>query len=459
MLIPLQDIAVINRGRKDLGDVQELADSIAKNDQITAGVVRTAVPEDGVPEPYVLVAGERRFRACFLAGKESFLCIDKGELPVRQQIVLELEENLHRKDLDWHEESALRKRIHDLNVELALERGERWTNEDTARQLHESTATISRDLQVAKAIERDPTLKAAGSKKAAIRVLDMRQHLLMKELDSNGTAPSGKLSSLLVCADASDWLRAQPTASVDLVLTDYPYGLGMDNLYKAESGASRPISEYEDSGVLDLYADTVPEVLRITKLGGWICTTISESSYEPLRELFESCCVTHFEYGCVVWEQQVDASWVKHLPTECPKSKDGRECLFLRAELPRWMWYRPNSQNPTRFPDKHAKNYYEPLLVLNRGAAKLYKSQCPNVLVYDADYGDERTHVMQKPLGLAVELTQRFTQPGDLVADPFFGSGNLLAGAASVGRKVRGCELNSLMIDLALGRVAEYAND
>jgi ParB/RepB/Spo0J family partition protein len=458
MLLPLEAIAVIDRGRKDLGDLSGLANSIKSNRQITAGVVRKAKPEDSVSEPFVLVAGERRYRACAIAGVPDFLCENFEDLDAETQYILELEENLHRKDLTWHEESTMRKRIHELKRAQAEARGERWTQEDTARHLGESVATISRDIQVAGALEKDPKLRDAGSKKAAVRVLDMRKHLFLKDLENMQAAQptTNKLSELLVLADARDWLRAQPTDSVDLVLTDVPYGLGMDALYKADSDAARPVSEYNDDWAvtLDLYADIVPELLRITKLRGWICTTISESAYDPLREFFETCCIKHFEYGEVIWEQVEGGAWVKHMPTQC--GVGGADCEFLRVEVPRWVWHRPNSQNPTRVPDKHAKNYYEPLLVLNRGAAKLYQAQCSNVLVFDADYGDERLHVMQKPRALGRELTQRFTCPGDLVVDPFFGSGSLLAGAAEVARKIKGCENNELMIDLAIGNVSKY---
>lgn len=465
MEIPLSQIAVIDRGRINLGDLAELADDIKSNGQITAGVVRTAVPDDlqrwGVDlaaTPYVLVAGGRRIAACALAGIPTFLCIDRGELDAVTQKILELSENLHRKDLEWDEEAAMRKEIHRLYVARAKAKGEKWTLTDTSRITGESIATISRDIALATAIEEDPSLKQAGSKKAAVRVVDMREHLARKEMQDK-TSPTGKLQSLLACADARDWLRKVPTASVNLVLTDYPYALGVNNLYKVESDAARPSSEYDDSeaATFDLFSDTVPEVLRITKPEGWICTFMSDSNLGYLQELFESCCVTHFQYGEIIWEQQTTGDWLRHMPTQCTDAAEGEACRFLRAEMPRWIWHRPNSRNPTRHPDLHAKNFYEPLLVLNRGAGKLYKSQdeCPNVLVYETEYAD-RIHIMQKPRSLGRELVQRFTIPGDTVVDPFFGSGNLLAGAAEVQRRIRGCEKNPLLLEQAIVNVAQY---
>lgn len=465
MNIPLSQIAVLDRARYDTGDLASLAASIKTNGQISAGVVRRATEEDasaGVDvqaTPFILVAGGRRYAACALAGVETFRADDFGELPPLQQKVLELEENLHRKDLTWDEEAALRKRIHELYREIAKSKGEKWTLMDTARATGESIATYSRDLDIAGAIEGDPSLKLAGTKKAAIRIIEMRDHLARREAQNDGTRRSiGKLQSHLVEADAQNWLRVQGTASTDLFLSDFPYGINYGTAGQKVVTDNVSHSDFDDSeGVaLDLFIDVVPEILRITKPTGWICIFMSETNLPFLQECFESCCTTHFEYGHVDYISAGD-EMAKLLPTHCEAGDPG-VCRFIRAEVPRWIWYRPNSRNPGRLPELHAKNFYENILVLNRGKAKLYKQQdeCPNVLVYNAEYGDDRIHVNQKPRDLARELVQRFTIPGDLVVDSFFGSGNLLAGAAEVQRRIAGCEKNPLMIDLAIGNVSRY---
>jgi DNA modification methylase len=95
---------------------------------------------------------------------------------------------------------------------------------------------------------------------------------------------------------------------------------------------------------------------------------------------------------------------------------------------------------------------------VNRGEARLYKHQdeCPNVLVYDAEYGTERIHANQKPIALAAEIVQRCSLPGEVVADSFFGSGNLLAGAAQHHRVIRGCDSAPLMLEPALANISNY---
>lgn len=468
--IPVEQIAVIDRGRKDLGNLAELAEKIKTDGQLTAGVVRSVRPDDiedyGVnPEatPYILVAGGRRYAACCLAGIDTFVAEDRGDISPLQQKIIELEENLGRKDMEWDEIQALRADIHEYRKLEAAERGEKWSVADTAAVTGDSPMAISRAIRLTEEIKKDPTLKQAGSMKAAVRIIEFREHLERQDAKL-GRGVMKSLREAVVTAKAGEWLRKQPTASVDLLLTDMPYGYDYHSLSRKDSPDSYS-TEYDDSeGVtLDLFVDVVPEMLRITKDSGWLAIFMAETNAVYLRELFESCCTTHFEYGEIVYEQVQGGDWKKHMPTECSERankvvKGEGLCNFLRAEVPSWLWYRPNSRNPGRLPERHAKNFYEPILVFNRGQGRLYKHQdeCPNVLVFDAEYGNERTHANQKPRALARELVSRFTMPGEVVADSFFGSGNLLAGAAELHRHIRGCDSASLMLSPALANISNY---
>lgn len=468
--IPVEQIAVIDRGRKDLGNLAELAEKLKSEGQLQAGVVRS-VREDDIRDyaidplatPYILVAGGRRYAACCLAGLDTFKAEDYGDLPPLRQKIVELEENLGRKDLGWDEVQALRADIHEYRKLEAAERGEKWTVADTAAVTKDSPMAISRAIRLTEEIKKDPTLKQAGSMKAAVRIIEFREHLERQEAKlSRGVMK--KLKDSVVTAQAQEWLRKQPTGSVDLYLSDLPYGYDYHSSARKDSPESYS-SDYDDSeGVtLDLFVDVVPEIIRVTKDSGWVSIFMAESNAVYLRELFETCCTAHLEYGEIIYEQLASGDWEKKMPTYClghdqPDKTGNRDCSFLRAEVPSWVWYRPNSRNPGRLPERHAKNFYEPILVLNRGSGRLYKHQdeCPNVLVFDAEYGSERIHANQKPRAIARELVQRFTMPGEMVVDSFFGSGNLLAGAAELNRRIGGCDSASLMLEPALSNISNF---
>jgi ParB family transcriptional regulator, chromosome partitioning protein len=99
--IPIDDVApAATNVRKDFGDIGALAASIAEYGLLEPILVQ------GVRAPYTIVAGERRWRACRIAGVTSIRATvlsvgDKG------RVLLSAVENLQRKNLDAIEEGEL----------------------------------------------------------------------------------------------------------------------------------------------------------------------------------------------------------------------------------------------------------------------------------------------------------------------------------------------------------------
>lgn len=61
----------------------------------------------------------------------------------------------------------------------------------------------------------------------------------------------------------------------------------------------------------------------------------------------------------------------------------------------------------------------------------------------DFPFTGNRLHPTQKPVEALMPLIRAFSQPGDLVLDPFCGSGSTLAAAQSLGRDWLGIELSA----------------
>lgn len=61
--------------------------------------------------------------------------------------------------------------------------------------------------------------------------------------------------------------------------------------------------------------------------------------------------------------------------------------------------------------------------------------------VYDDRLLEKKVHPFQKPFSLMERLVRIYTKPGDVVFDPFFGSGSGLRAALAHGREAMGCEI------------------
>lgn len=81
-----------------------------------------------------------------------------------------------------------------------------------------------------------------------------------------------------------------------------------------------------------------------------------------------------------------------------------------------------------------------------------------NVLRYPICAGEERgDHPTQKPESLIADLMQRHTNPGDLVLDPYCGSGTTLRVARDLGRRCIGIERDPQWVPGILDRLRQNA--
>ncbi len=62
-------------------------------------------------------------------------------------------------------------------------------------------------------------------------------------------------------------------------------------------------------------------------------------------------------------------------------------------------------------------------------------------------------HPTQKPIALIRELTELFSNPGDIILDPFLGSGTTLLAAQHLGRRGLGIEISEEYCATAAKRV------
>lgn len=111
-------------------------------------------------------------------------------------------------------------------------------------------------------------------------------------------------------------------------------------------------------------------------------------------------------------------------------------------------WVKPTS---TKNYSKHLGNFVEWILVERHGAvfnAGLHWSNYTGV--YTDILLKKPDHPFEKPLSLIQRLVAIYSSPGDIVFDPFMGSGTTKRASLPLGRDFYGCEIDPKYFDLCL---------
>ena len=223
------------------------------------------------------------------------------------------------------------------------------------------------------------------------------------------------------CADYRDFLRSLDRNSVDLVLTDPPYGVSRKTGFgSVKSGVQRFAVSMDfgewDHRQIDLDA-LAQEAYRVLRRGG----------------------------TAIVW---YDLWKISHLYD----ALSGAGFKMLRLVV----W---NKTNPVPLNSKctYLSNSREIAVVGVKGGRPAFNS------AYDSgDYaypiprhGGKRIHPTQKPLDLFRELIRKHSEYGAMVIDPFLGSGTTAVAALQEGRVFAGCDIDDYYTQAAISRIQE----
>lgn len=185
--LPLSRIAPGNNDRTEFPrrELEELADSIRKHGLAQPITVRVH-PEH--PGQYQIVAGERRWRACQLAGLEAIPSIVRI-LGDEEAAAIMLLENLHRADISPIDEAdAYRKRMAQF----------RWSEMDVAAHAQVSVDRVQRRLKLLTLCPDVQRLVRAGQVPIGHAELmtgldEFRQVMALKLFEGDHAAPSQKV--------------------------------------------------------------------------------------------------------------------------------------------------------------------------------------------------------------------------------------------------------------------------
>lgn len=423
--LPLPSIQIApNRQRREFDDgkIQELAKSITTNGLLQPVVVRSLGQGN-----YQLVAGERRLRAItnlrFLGGSLRFNgeivsgdeipCVTLGELAELAAEEAELDENIRRADLTWQERAAATDRLAALRGKQAVAAGQpapkvaaiaEEVRGSSQGAHHEATR---RELIVAKHLS-NPAVKAAKSVDDAFKILK-REEETKKNVALAATVGRTFTAAAHAAfhANCLDWMKAYTGEQFDVILTDPPYGMGADR-FGDSGGKAAGAHTYEDS--YESWKKLIPafaeQSFRVTK---------------PLAHLYAFCDLDNFH-----------------------ELKGFLEAVGWNCFRTPLVWHKTTGSR-TPWVDFGPQRKYELCLYANKGRKPVTKI-FPDVLVYPAD--DNLGHTAQKPVALFTDLLKRSVAPGNLVLDPFAGSGPIFPAAHEL--KVRAVGIEELPQHYAL---------
>ena len=101
------------------------------------------------------------------------------------------------------------------------------------------------------------------------------------------------------------------------------------------------------------------------------------------------------------------------------------------------------------------KSTHEQAYLLAKGNPPRPDSAIPDVQQWQ--YSGNRSHPTEKAVGILSPIIQAFSKPGDVVLDPFSGSGSTAVAAALSGRQYLGMELEEPYCEIARKRLAGVA--
>ena len=411
------------RQRKDLGEIQKMADSIQKFGQLQPIVINSNNE---------LIAGGRRLAACILGGFKARVCY-KDTIDSFLMEEMELEENVQRKDLTPAEESlaiqrlvSLKRKIHGTPVQ-GREGG--FTLDDAAAVVGKTKGYIIEAMQIADAVNMFPELGKCKTKseiKSAVKGLE-RVNNSINALASYEEIVKRSDKFVLVNKDAVVYLKGLGNGTVDLFFTDPPYGIDIHNLAMTVGGNTGGENNatgttYDDSEgtaktLLEIFAT---ESYRITKDTG---------------HAFIFCAPSHFWW---LSEKMASAGW------------------FVAPRPIIWI-KRDTGQNNQ--PEKWFSSAYEFILFARKANAKLILQGRPDWIQCDPVLPSVKIHQAEKPVELCKELISRVCLPGEFMIDPCIGSGALVEAGMSMKLLVLGCEKELENYALAVERLSKIKGE
>jgi site-specific DNA-methyltransferase (adenine-specific) len=358
------------------------------------------------------------------------------DLDQYEKELIEFEENVRRKNLSYNEQLLAELTLHERFQQYHgmqksafyghVSKGRpKWRIEDMASFMGFSIGKMSERLKLAQEIRRNPAMGEFKNESQAKHAMGRQQEqairtvlAALKVTEQKNDQPSNEPKPMfetythndltLVNADSQLVISTLPDDSIDCLITDPPWQVLYD-----ETFGSNPHEGLE-------LTKNVLRLLYPKLKSGSLCILYAATRHVitgRIYELIQSC--GYFIYpGIHIWYKQHTAG--------------------------------------SSLPYRELKSDYEPALLFSKGQGRNFNH--PMWAVLPGTVEGKRYHPAQKCVNVLEQLIENFTVPGELVIDPFMGSGQTMIACRNLKRRGLGIELNKDHYSTAVYLVTEEPN-
>jgi len=272
-------------------------------------------------------------------------------------------------------------------------------------------------------------MKERARNNRTVTVTDKEAKMLKKGISK--TISKGDISDKIICNDLMKLIGKIPDESADLLIIDPPYNLAK-NFGNVKFKATKDSDKYEE-----YLRNWMPDIVKKLKndgsmyvCGDWKCTS-------SLQRVIEECGMTILNR--ITWQREkgrgAQSNW-----------KNGMEDI----------WFAVKNPNDYHF-DLEAVKVRRKVLAPYRENGKpkdweeeeggKFRDTCPSNFWDDISVPfwsmpENTDHPTQKPEKLYAKLILASSKEGDLILDPFMGSGTACVTAKKLNRHYCGIEIN-----------------
>lgn len=417
-----------------------------------------SVKERGILSPIwigrdrTLLAGERRLTCALTLGLPDIPVRYFEDLTQLEREVLELEENIKRQDLHWHDLSravaSIHKKLESANPD--------WSKAKTALYLGMNKDYIPPLVRLAEELS-DPRIAAAPTWRAAYNMIARKDDRAFADAlsdlmvpvqgereegvlpptsyavpltEGEPQSPRGALPPApppdppplqsILTLDFREFAQTYNGPRFNLLHCDFPYGINMQN---SDQGRTEQWGGYDDT----------PQVY-------WeLLDTLSEcvdSLLAPSSHLLFWFSMKFYRETLDYFERNIPSILIQPIPL---------------------IWHKTDNRGILADPRRRPRNIYEVAFLGSRGDRMLVK---PVSNVYGCPTA-KSTHQSEKPRPMLTHFLSMFVDENTRLLDPTCGSGNALQAAEGLGAKpenLLGLEINPDFANEARAELKKFRN-